>query len=538
MLTDISFWVNLTIMAAVLALGWYLWGKTTPLVRGNNTTALLLRAGRQPLLSLLLLWAAWQTSNILYDIPGVSYPYELLSAFFPFAATAILSWVLMRLVTYFYQHRSANADAEHISHSVITAFWRVMQWIFTAITSIIAFISIVTLINKLLEILSRHYPSLNYAKISYTLVLDWLSNNLWLANLIFFLVATLIFFCLWVATRKFLMGRAQSTKTQWDNVILHALDLPLVTFIIIFGFYNIGNSVFVFWSESHPGIAKFLDTISSFALVGIIFWILLRLISGIERVYRKKTITVGDKSIDSGSVYAIFRVIRAIILIIAVLTIMNSLGVSISGILAFGGVGGVVIGFATKDTLTNFFSSLLIFWERPFVVGDWVKIPDINVEGVVENIGWRMTQIRTFDRRPLYVPNSLFSNSVIENPQRMTNRRIYEYLGVRYDDIEQLPILLEDIRHMLQHHDDISLKDIIMVNFDRYGASSLDFFIYAMTKTTVWTDYHEVKEDVLFRIAELVKKHKCEFAFPTRTLHHLHANAPQSPITTMHTDGE
>lgn len=362
----------------------------------------------------------------------------------------------------------------------------------------------------------------------------WMMSDLWLMiGLLFYGTATLLAIgYIWMRIRRFLLQRAEKSENSWDNVILHAVQLPITFIIFIFVVYHAGNFVFEFWGSKHPRLKDFPSFLNSLVIVGVvgaIFWALLRLMSGMENVYRTRKIVVGGKVLDAGSVHAIFRALRIIIFIIALLTGISSLGVSISGILAFGGMGSLLIGFAIKDTLANFFSNMLIFWERSFVVGDWVRLPDANVEGVVEKIGWRMTQIRTFDKRPVYVPNSLFSNSVIENPQRMTNRRIYEYMGVRYADVSRLPALLKDIRDMLRNHPEINQEDSLIVNFDRYGASSVDFFVYAMTNTTKWGKYHQIKEEILFNIATLVEKHQCEFAFPTRTLHHLPAPPPLPP---------
>jgi len=137
-------------------------------------------------------------------------------------------------------------------------------------------------------------------------------------------------------------------------------------------------------------------------------------------------------------------------------------------------------------------------------VGDWVRSPDRSIEGTVEHIGWRLTIIRTFDKRPLYVPNSTFASIALENPSRMTHRRIYETMA---------------IKTMLAEHPEIDHNQTLIVNFNQYGASSLDFFIYCMTVTTNWVKYHEVKQDVLFRIAQIVQAQGAEFAFPTQTLH-------------------
>ncbi|MDW3125364.1 mechanosensitive ion channel family protein, partial [Vibrio sp. 1974] len=175
-----------------------------------------------------------------------------------------------------------------------------------------------------------------------------------------------------------------------------------------------------------------------------------------------------------------------------VLTIMQAFGLSLSGLLTFGGVGGLIVGLAAKDLLSNFFGGLMIYFDRPFKVGDWIRSPDRQIEGTVERIGWRMTSIRTFDKRPLYVPNSVFSNIVVENPSRMLNRRIYEVVGLRYDDADKVPEIITAVREMLKNHKDIDTRQTLIVNFDTFGPSSLNFFIYTFTKTVNWVRYHEV----------------------------------------------
>ena len=198
---------------------------------------------------------------------------------------------------------------------------------------------------------------------------------------------------------------------------------------------------------------------------------------------------------------------------------LQAFGFSVSGVLAFGGIGGIAVGFAARDLLANFFGALMIFLDRPFSVGDWIRSPDRNIEGTVEDIGWRQTRIRTFDKRPLYIPNSVFTSLAVENPSRMLNRRIYETIGLRYDDIDQMQAVLVDIKAMLKAHPDIDHDQILMVNFNAFGPSSVDFFVYTFTKTTVWVEYHAIKEDVLLKIAAIVAAHDAEIAFPTQTLH-------------------
>jgi len=157
--------------------------------------------------------------------------------------------------------------------------------------------------------------------------------------------------------------------------------------------------------------------------------------------------------------------------------------------------------------------------DRPFKVGDWIRSPDKEIEGTVEEIGWRLTRIRTFDKRPLYVPNSTFANIAVENPSRMTNRRIYENIGIRYDDAAQAGAIVAGIKAMLEQHADIDHTQTLIVNLNHFGPSSLDILVYTFTKTTVWVDYHEIKQDVLLKIMDVITAHGAEVAFPTQTLH-------------------
>jgi MscS family membrane protein len=199
--------------------------------------------------------------------------------------------------------------------------------------------------------------------------------------------------------------------------------------------------------------------------------------------------------------------------------VLQNFGYSVSGVMAFGGIGGIAVGFAAKDLLANFFGGLMIYLDRPFKVGDWIRSPDKNIEGTVEEIGWRQTRIRTFDKRPLYVPNATFASISVENPSRMTNRRIYETIGVRYDDVGRVKAIVADVHAMLRQHEEIDQEQTLIVNLNSFGASSVDFFIYTFTRTTNWIRFHEIKQDVLLRIIEIIEARGAEVAFPTQTLH-------------------
>ncbi|MBC7183524.1 MAG: mechanosensitive ion channel family protein [Marinobacter sp.] len=305
-----------------------------------------------------------------------------------------------------------------------------------------------------------------------------------------------------------------NTKNLWDDTILHAARKPVVAFVWLQGVYWAAE-VAHRYSEAEIFTAN--ETVLRMGFVVILVWAVLRLIKEGEAILVSPMKM--KKPMDYTTVNAVSKLSRAVVIITAVLIVMQSLGYSMSGVLAFGGVGGLAVGFAAKDLLANFFGGFIIHLDRPFKVGDWVRSPDRNIEGTVEHIGWRLTTVRTFDKRPLYVPNAVFTTIAVENPSRMTNRRISETIGIRYVDVSQMATIVADIRAMLEEHDDIDSKQTLIVNFLQFNASSLDIMVYTFTKTVEWVRFHEVKQDVLLKISDIIEGYGAEVAFPTRTLH-------------------
>ncbi|WP_341582192.1 mechanosensitive ion channel family protein [Marinobacter metalliresistant] len=304
------------------------------------------------------------------------------------------------------------------------------------------------------------------------------------------------------------------TSNLWDDALLHAARKPVVAFVWVQGVYWAAE---VAHRYSQAEIFKANDSMLQLGFVFVLVWAVLRLIKEGEGILASPVKM--KQPMDYTTVNAVSKLSRAVVIITAVLIAMQSLGYSISGVLAFGGVGGIAVGFAAKDLLANFFGGFIIHLDRPFKVGDWVRSPDRNIEGTVEHIGWRLTTIRTFDKRPLYVPNATFTTIAVENPSRMTNRRISETIGIRYADVSQMATIVADIRAMLEQHDDIDSKQTLIVNFLAFNASSLDIMVYTFTKTTQWVRFQEVKQDVLLKISDVIESHGAEVAFPTRTLH-------------------
>ncbi len=346
--------------------------------------------------------------------------------------------------------------------------------------------------------------------------IDQLSyGNGWVIQVFVVVFITLLFDLIQKGILRRTHRRLEKTRTPWDDALIHALRAPATVLVWVVGLTFAATIV---ENETDAAIFQALDSIREVGGIVVIAWFMLRFINSAQANVIKHRAEKGEE-VDHTTADAISKLLRLSVIITAILIALQTLGFSVSGVLAFGGIGGIAIGFAAKDLLSNFFGGLMIYLDRPFAVGDWIRSPDRNIEGTVEKIGWRQTRIRTFNKRPLYVPNAVFGNIAVENPSRMSNRRIYETIGIRYDDASKMSLITDDVKQMLLNHPEIDTSQTLIVNFNAFAPSSMDFFIYTFTKTTDWVLFHGIKHDVLLKINEIVAKHHAEMAFPTSTLH-------------------
>ena len=309
--------------------------------------------------------------------------------------------------------------------------------------------------------------------------------------------------------------KLRATRTYWDDALLDAARRPFSFFIWILGLTFAADIV---KSETEAAIFGAVGPLRDVGVIFVLAWFLVRFIQRAEANIISKKQTAGA-DYDQTTLDAVAKLLRVSVIITAALVGMQTLGYSISGVLAFGGIGGIAVGFAARDLLANFFGGFMIYMDRPFNVGDWIRSPDQEIEGTVEQIGWRLTTIRTFDKRPLYVPNSVFTTISVENPARMSHRRIKQTIGIRYADAPKMREIIVAVRKMLQDHEEIDSRQTLIVNFDEFAPSSLNFFIYTFTHTVEWIYFHEVKQDVLLKIIDIIEAHGAECAYPTSTLH-------------------
>lgn len=336
-------------------------------------------------------------------------------------------------------------------------------------------------------------------------------GNAWIVKaFIVVLITALVSFVVKRILKK-LAGRVNQTANRWDDILFTAMSRPAGWIVWLQGLAVAAELILL---ETGSAIFNYAEAVRDIGVLICITWFVLGLVRGAEEMYIETSVEM-----DRTTAQALGKLIRLAVFITAALVILQTLGYSISGVLAMGGVGGIAVGFAAKDLLANFFGGLIVYLDRPFAVGDWIRSPDRQIEGTVEKIGWRVTEIRNFQSQPMYVPNSVFTTIIVENPTRMRNRRIYETIGLRYSDLTNMDKVVSEVKAMLCAHKAIDSDKTMMVNFDKFGASSLDFFVYCFTRTTVWVEFHQVKQDVMLRIADIIAANHAEVAFPTSTVH-------------------
>lgn len=313
----------------------------------------------------------------------------------------------------------------------------------------------------------------------------------------------------------------QKKQHRQRSILLHAISTALLCGLI-----------FIFSQYANMAIVDFHLTLISFEIVNVFatmatVFILMRKVFQLLNRFEKNQIKKGS---NPTSARMISRISKISIFVIIMLLFGEHFGMSLSGLMTFGGIGGIAIGMAGRDILSNFFSGIMLYFDRPFNIGDWISSPDRQIEGTVVEIGWRITKIVTFDHRPLYVPNSIFSSISVENPGQMTNRRITTELSLRYEDADKIGNIVADIRTMLMQQEKIDTSQTLLVYFNQFGDSSLNIMVYCFTKTTIWSEWLSIQQDVYLKMIAIIHQHNADFAFPSRTVYYNPEVTPNPPL--------
>ncbi|MCF6178329.1 MAG: mechanosensitive ion channel family protein [Geopsychrobacter sp.] len=311
-----------------------------------------------------------------------------------------------------------------------------------------------------------------------------------------------------------LVAAARRTAGEMDDMLLEQLKRP-TSFLVLIGGLWLATSLLAL-PRQPIDLAADADELIRLLFIINIGWFMFNLI-GLLDAWLSHWTQKTESTLDDHLLPFIRKGLRSFIIIMMGLMLAQTLGYPISGLIASLGIGGLAVALAAKDSLSNIFGSLMIILDRPFQIGDWVKAGD--VEGTVEEIGFRSTRIRTFAKTLVTIPNNTLTNQAINNFSRMPKRRIKMSVGISYATTPtQMRNAIENIRTLLREHPAID-QEFFLVNFTDFGASSLDILVYCFTRTTVWGDYLDARQDVCLKIMDILEEMGLEIAFPSRTIY-------------------
>jgi MscS family membrane protein len=307
--------------------------------------------------------------------------------------------------------------------------------------------------------------------------------------------------------RKFV----EKTENTADDAALHALEPPLRFIPVVAGLFLAEQALPL------EGLARTVaDNFMRSLVAFVIFWVFYRAVEPLRGVAAKLEAALGKEVIDWAS-----RGLKIAFVLFGAMAILEIWGIQVVPLLAGLGLIGVAVALGAQDLFRNLIAGILIIGERRFSLGEWIKVDGI-VEGTVEGIGFRSTNIRQFDKAPIFVPNAKLSDNPLINYGRMSHRRIYWMIGVEYrTTTEQLREIRDGIEAYLLESDDFAHPPEVatFVRIDRFSDSSIDIMVYCFTKTTVWGEWLEIKERLAYRIKAIVEGAGTGFAFPSRSIY-------------------
>jgi MscS family membrane protein len=307
---------------------------------------------------------------------------------------------------------------------------------------------------------------------------------------------------------------AARTRSRYDDEFLRHIKKPAEFLVVVIG---LCVALQILRLPIEPvnlrrGAQSLLKALVTFDIA----WALFNLV-GLLETFLTGWVNKTESTLDDHLLPFIRKSLRAFIIFLAVIMAIQNMGYSISGLLASLGIGGLAMALAAQDTLSNIFGSLMIILDRPFYLGDWIRSGEI--EGVVEEVGFRSTKIRTFAKTLITVPNNVIANLAIDNFSRMPKRRIKLNVGVTYETgPAQMRRAVSSIREMLTNHPAIH-QEFFLVNFTDFGASSLDIMVYCFTTTTIWEEYLDTRQDVCLKIMDILAGLGLEIAFPSHSVY-------------------
>ncbi|MCJ8328828.1 MAG: mechanosensitive ion channel [Lentisphaeria bacterium] len=338
----------------------------------------------------------------------------------------------------------------------------------------------------------------------------YLPNWQWIGIFIAILVGLLIK----VIVQHFMgmiMKLTEKSKTDWDEKVIEAAHKPAGLIVASMFWYVSVKAL----QLPEAALAIMTVVVQILFSIGLI-WLLYKL-TDVLTEFLSQMASNSDNQLDDHLIPMLKRALRIFVVVFGLLITFQNLGYNVMSILAGLGLGGLAFALAAKDACANLFGSIMILTDRPFKVGDWVIVGD--VDGSVEEVGFRSTRIRTFYNSVISVPNAVMANANIDNMGQREYRRIKAYFGLTYDTPpEKVEAFMEGIKNIVKANE-YTRKDYFHVVFNSYQDSCLEIMLYCFLKVPDWSTELVQRQNIFLEVYRLAAELNVEFAFPTQTLH-------------------
>ena len=304
---------------------------------------------------------------------------------------------------------------------------------------------------------------------------------------------------------------SKRTTNKLDDTFVQSLTGPARFLPVVLGFF-IASYYMTFSTEGR----EVVDTINRTLITILIFWVIHQIIEPISYI-----LSGLDKLLTRELIGWIIKSLKILIFILGLAAVLELWGIKIGPIIAGLGLFGVAVALGAQDLFKNLISGIMILMEKRFTVGDVILVSG-EVEGVVEQIGFRSTLVRRFDSTPVMVPNYKFAEQSVTNYTRRHHRRIRWLIGLEYKTtIDQLKNIRDDINNLINKNDNFAKNENagFYVRIDSFSSSSIDMLVQAFTVTNDWAQYLQIKEDLAVQIINIVEKNRAAFAFPSQSLY-------------------
>ena len=332
------------------------------------------------------------------------------------------------------------------------------------------------------------------------------------------IVGIIIFLIFYILRRLFarfvirkLSKIVNRTSNNIDNTVVEVIEGPLKFLPIVLGFFIATSYI-----EISLEVQNFVDLLNRTLITIFIFWLLHQLVIPFSYIIKNF-----EDKLSKPLVNWTLKGLEIIIIVLGIVAVLELWGIKVGPVIAGLGLFGVAVALGAQDLFKNLISGIMILMEKRFTIGDVILVSN-EVEGVVEQIGFRSTLVRRFDSTPVMIPNYKFAEQSVTNYSRRHHRRIRWLIGLEYKtSIDQLKKIRDSITKLIVENNDFAKNENsnFFIRIDSFSDSSIDMLVQAFTVTNEWSEYLRIKEELAVSIKQIVESNNAGFAFPSQSLY-------------------